>query len=294
MSGSEIRAALQDLLGSTVLSTPSIRVEGGCTHECFRFETTKGPVFVKVADVTSRNQFDAEVAGLAELQSADAIRVPTTVSVGAVGNHALLVLEWLDLSKSTAASDARLGEQLAKQHRVTRNQYGWRMNNYVGATTQPNVWSTDWLHFWRTHRYGAQLNLAVINGADGRFLERATLLNVLMDSFFTSYIPDASLLHGDLWSGNYAVDNQGTPVIFDPAVYYGDRECDLAMTLLFGGFSRNFYAAYESAWPLDDGWRARIELYNLYHVLNHYNLFGGQYLARAATMVEKLLAELGH
>lgn len=109
---------------------------------------------------------------------------------------------------------------------------------------------------------------------------------------FFDDVPIASLLHGDLWSGNYAFDDDGQPVVFDPAVYYGDRETDLAMTELFGGFSADFYAAYQSAWPLDSGYRVRKQLYNLYHILNHLNLFGGHYLHRAEATMEGLLAEI--
>jgi fructosamine-3-kinase len=115
-----------------------------------------------------------------------------------------------------------------------------------------------------------------------------------MDGFFTSYLPEASLLHGDLWSGNANFDCNGRPIVFDPACYYGDRECDLAMTRLFGGFEAGFYEAYQREWPLDDGWRLRVDLYNLYHVLNHFNLFGGNYLKQAESMVNRLLAETGH
>jgi len=289
-----IRSGLASLLQVEVLPTPPERIGGGCINECYRYVTRTGTVFAKVAAASSVEMFEAEAAGLQELAAAKAIRVPRSLAVGARDGHALLVLEWLELRQPTAETDAACGERLAAQHRITKPLFGWKRANYIGATSQSNLWSRDWVNFWRTHRFDAQLNLAVSKGADSGILERAALLSALMDGFFTSYLPEASLLHGDLWSGNYAADLSGAPVVFDPAVYYGDRECDIAMTQLFGGFGAAFYAAYESAWPLDSGWRERVGLYNLYHLLNHFNLFGGNYLLQADTLIEKLLSELGH
>jgi len=288
-----VRSALAALLKTSVVSTPQ-SVHGGCIHACYRCATEHGPVFVKVAPIQVLDQFEAEAAGLEALATANALRVPRVLAVGESEGQALLVLEWLDLQRTTPASDRALGEGLARQHRLSKPLFGFKRHNHIGATPQINYWSRSWLNFWREHRLEAQLNLAERKGAGEDFLERASLLLAMLDQFFATYAPTASLLHGDLWSGNYAADAAGAPVIFDPAVYYGDRECDLAMTRLFGGFGREFYAAYENSWPLDPDWRERTELYNLYHVLNHYNLFGGGYLAQADTMVARLLAELGH
>ncbi len=270
------------------------RVAGGSVHSCFRCPTESADIFVKVAPSDLLPMLTSEAAALQELASAGALRLPNVLGVGKTEGCAVLALEWIALQPPSPAVEWQLGERLADQHRVTHAKYGWRQNNFIGASPQPNVWSTDWLHFWRTHRFDVQLNLAAQNGADARFMERATLLSALMDGFFTSYVPQPSLLHGDLWSGNRASDDHNRPVIFDPASYFGDREVDLAMTRLFGGFSPEFYAAYQRAWPLDAGAEARVDLYNLYHVLNHHALFGGEYLQRASSMVNKLLAELGH
>lgn len=292
MSGS-IPTALAALLGTGVSPTPQ-RVHGGCSNISYRFTTNRGPVFVKVAAAQALDQFEAEVAGLEALRAANALRVPKVLAVVEHDGQALLVLEWLELKPTTPASDRALGEGLARQHRVHKPLFGFKRHNHIGATPQVNFWSRNWIHFFREHRLEAQLQLAARRGVSDRFLERATLLLAMLDHFFTTYSPMASLLHGDLWSGNYAADETGRPVVFDPAAYYGDRECDLAMTRLFGGFGREFYAAYEGVWPLDTGWRERTELYNLYHVLNHFNLFGGGYLAQAEIMIDRLLAELGH
>ncbi len=151
----------------------------------------------------------------------------------------------------------------------------------------------DWPRFFAERRLGFQLELAARRGHGGRLVERGSRVCERVETFFDGYRPPASLLHGDLWGGNWATDASGEPMIFDPAVYYGDREADLAMTRLFGGFGRAFYSAYEHAWPLDPGAAARVSLYNLYHVLNHLNLFGGGYRAQADAMIDRLLAATG-
>jgi fructosamine-3-kinase len=180
------------------------------------------------------------------------------------------------------------------QHRVTAPRFGWHRDNTIGATPQQNAWHDDWVRFFREQRLGFQLDLAAANGLDARVVERGRDLGERCGAFFSSYRPVPSLLHGDLWGGNWGVvAGVREPAIFDPAVYYGDREADLAMTRLFGGFGPRFYAAYQSAWPLDQAAGTRRTLYNLYHVLNHFSLFGGGYGRQAAAMIDKLLAEFG-
>ena len=152
-----------------------------------------------------------------------------------------------------------------------------------------NTQTEDWIEFWREQRLGFQLNLAKQNGASLSLYNKGTELLNNLYVFYSDYTPQASLLHGDLWSGNYGYLKEGTPVIFDPAVYYGDREADIAMTEMFGGFPDEFYSAYNQEWPLDKGYRQRKKLYNLYHILNHFNMFGGGYAMQAENMIEQLL-----
>jgi fructosamine-3-kinase len=187
-----------------------------------------------------------------------------------------------------------LGEQLARQHRATRAAFGWDRDNTIGSTPQLNAWADDWVGFFRERRLRYQLSLAGANGHGARLQKRGDLLLANVGAFFTSYTPVPALLHGDLWGGNRMTDVQGRPVIVDPAVYYGDREADLAMTKLFGGFGAAFYAAYQGAWSLDAGATVRQDLYNLYHVLNHLNLFGEGYLGQSLALIDRLLAEVGH
>ena len=244
--------------------------------------------FVKLNQADRLAMFEAEADGLDEILAADAIRVPRPVCSGVDGGRAFLVLEYLELDGHGDAAD--LGRRLAALHRHTQARFGWRRDNTIGATRQPNGWLDDWIAFLRDRRLGYQLDLARDNGAPGRLIEQGERLLAGLDAFFPGHAPVASLLHGDLWGGNHGYAD-GEPVLYDPAVYYGDREADLAMTELFGGFPAAFHAAYREAWPLDAGHEIRKTLYNLYHVLNHYNLFGGGYAGQAERMIARLLAE---
>jgi fructosamine-3-kinase len=254
----------------------------------WRLDLGPGRYFVKTRAASLLPALDAEAAGLRELARAGAIRVPAPVASGAAGDAAFLALEWLDIG--SGGRDSTLGRALAELHRVTAPRFGWHRDNTIGTTPQDNAWTDDWAIFFRDRRIAPQLALAKRNGHRGR-LERdgATLLATIPD-LLAGHAPVASLLHGDLWSGNAARLVSGEPAIYDPAVYFGDRETDLAMTELFGGFDADFYAAYRAAWPVDAGYPVRRTLYNLYHVLNHLNLFGGGYRAQAEAMIGQLLA----
>jgi protein-ribulosamine 3-kinase len=288
-----IAHALGRQLGYTVESTPAARVQGGCINECVHWPSARGPLFVKLAAATQLPMLQGEAAGLEALAAAHAVRVPAVRALGEVGERAYLALEWIDFGAARDAS-ARLGEQLAAQHRVTAPAFGWERDNTIGSTPQRNAWCTQWVSFFRDRRLRAQLELAQRTGHTGRLQQRGAELIERMAAFFAGYSPQPSLLHGDLWGGNWGADARGNPVIFDPAVYFGDREADIAMTHLFGGFDASFHAAYRHAWPLDAGAGARTALYNLYHLLNHANLFGAAYAAQAERSIDRLLAELGH
>jgi fructosamine-3-kinase len=213
---------------------------------------------------------------------------------GATPRAAFLVLEHLELGRGGGAGAGyeTLGRQLAALHRTVRPQFGWDRDNTIGSTPQHNRRDDDWRRFWRERRLGYQLELAATHGHRGRLQQRGERLLAALPGLLAGHEPAASLLHGDLWGGNCAFLRDGTPVIFDPAVYYGDREADLAMTELFGGFPAGFYRAYREAYPLADGYEVRRTLYNLYHVLNHLNLFGGGYRAQAEDMIDALLSEV--
>jgi fructosamine-3-kinase len=289
----QIAARISDATGAPFRLRGSHSVGGGCINATEVLEGDGRKYFVKLNDADRLDMFEAEAAGLKEIVDSNTVRAPRPVVSGTAGGQAFLVLEYLELGgRGGGQTDAALGRQLAAMHRTTRPQYGWWRDNTIGSTAQINTEERDWIRFYREHRLRYQLDLATENGAARLGHSGAKLLEVL-PALFTSYTPAPSLLHGDLWGGNHGALCDGTPVIFDPAVYYGDREADLAMTELFGGFGANFYTAYNESWPLDAGYRVRRELYNLYHVLNHYNLFGGGYASQAEGMIGRLVSEAG-
>ena len=244
--------------------------------------------FAKVNERAQEDNFEAEADGLAALAAAGA-RVPAPLCHGSAGGEAFLVLEYLEIRGD--GDYAALGRALARVHSVLGESFGWRRDNYIGKTPQLNPRSSSWSEFWRDARLAPQLELARKNGLGAGLLRRGERLIDAVPRLLSGHAPRASLLHGDLWSGNSGFLAKGAPVLFDPAVYWGDREADLAMTELFGGFPAAFYSAYAEAAPLDPGYAQRKTLYNLYHVLNHANLFGGGYASRAERMIDGLLAQ---
>jgi fructosamine-3-kinase len=244
--------------------------------------------------------FEAEAAGLHDLAEAEAVRVPAPVCTGISNSQAFIVIEHLDISGRGSMST--FGEQLAQLHRHSseksgsgqsaKGPFGWHRNNTIGSTPQINDWQDDWATFWSEQRLGYQLELAARRGIGNSAISKGEKLREKLNDFFSSYHPAPSLLHGDLWSGNYGFVASGEAVIFDPATYYGDREADIAMTELFGGFGQDFYAGYNANWKLDEGYPLRKTLYNAYHILNHFNMFGGGYGSQAESMLGRLLAEV--
>jgi len=281
------------LTGSACARTPARRIAGGSINTCYYWPGDALPMFVKVGPRAAQAAFAAEAEGLRELQAARALRVPQVLASGLADTAAFLALEWVEPGPADAACEHRLGEGLAALHAVTAPRYGFRHDNVIGRTPQANEWSANWIEFFRERRLRPQLVLGERRGVPRRLGARAARLLEALPALLAGHRPGASLLHGDLWGGNWLASTAGEPVLFDPAVYYGDRETDLAMTRLFGGFGPAFYRAYESAAPLPAGAALRSELYNLYHVLNHANLFGGGYTAQAQSLIDRLLSEVG-
>lgn len=234
------------------------------------------PRFLKTNVATFADAFAAEADGLAAL-AASGLPVPSPIRHGVEDATAFLLLEFLELR--TSGDFAELGRALAALHTRPRTGFGWTRDNYIGATPQWNAWSDDWTEFFRLRRIEPQLALAASNGFQ---IETPDV-----DALLAGHEPEPALLHGDLWRGNVGFVDAG-PVLFDPAVYCGDREADLAMTELFGEFPKAFYAAYEKALPLHSGYETRKHLYNLYHLLNHLNLFGGGYLGQVRATLRLL------
>ena len=263
---------------------------GGCINSAFRVVGDDRSYFVKTNHARYNDMFAAEADALGEMAASGTVRVPEPVCHGEYDDQCYVVMEYLELGGS--ADMTRFGREFADMHRVTADAFGWRRDNTIGSTPQPNTRTGDWIEFWRTCRLGFQLQTAARNGYGGELQRLGERLLADMPALFDNHEVQASMLHGDLWGGNYGALHDGTPVIFDPAFYYGDREADLAMTTLFGGFGARFYAAYDEAWPLDQGYEVRRVFYNIYHVINHLNLFGGGYHGQAVSMLERVLAEL--
>lgn len=286
----EIAARIASAEGAPFGITENRSVGGGCINDARIVSGAGRRYFVKLNSAAHAEMFAAEYEGLEEIRRTGTVRVPAPVCHGIAANRAFIALEYLALGRGSAACAEHLGHALARMHRCTAPAYGWHRDNTIGSTRQPNGRLADWIGFWREHRLGFQLRLARdaghrVNGGD-RLLDS-------LPKLLAGHSPPASLLHGDLWGGNHACLEDGTPVVFDPAVYYGDREADIAMTELFGGFPPRFHQAYREAWPLADGYPVRRDLYNLYHVLNHLNLFGGGYGSQANALIGRLIAEAG-
>jgi fructosamine-3-kinase len=289
MSLAEVAAALKSEWGVAIDAATARAVAGGSINSAWQVSSDRGPVFLKTNRRAAAPMFAAEVDGLQALAAAGCVAVPSCLAHGVCASGAYLLMSRVDLSGSRSAAAARmLGRQLAQQHRKAWDQFGWHQDNFIGSTAQPNPPDDDWCRFFQHQRLGFQLQLARENGFPAVQRPGAALLAAL-PGLLSGHHPTPSLLHGDLSGGNWGASRVGIPWLFDPAVYCGDREADLAMTQLFGGFPSAFYEAYEAEWPLSPGWQQRFELYNLYHVLNHLNLFGGGYLGQALESMERLL-----
>ena len=264
-------------------------VGGGCIHEAVALE---GPddarYFAKLNEARFESSFAAEADGLIALGAAG-MRVPKPIALGAAEGRAFLVLEFLALGVGSDAAQRELGRRLARQHGHRGPHFGWARDNFIGLTPQANAPCASWVEFWQARRLVPQLALARANGYEERLQSLGEKVVEAVPRLLAAHDAAPALLHGDLWTGNAAFLRNGTPVVFDPAVYYGDPEADLAMTELFGGFPESFYEGYREVRPIADGYRMRRVLYNLYHVLNHLNLFGAGYRAQTERMMERLL-----
>lgn len=296
MLDSDLQGAIAEVLRDKAGdSSPVQRVShvgGGDINAAARLTTAKGDYFIKWNPRPLPGMFLAEARGLRELETAGELRVPQLFGTREVkgSRPAFIVMEWLGGggSKHGRTLGETLGRGLAALHQHTQPAYGWQHENYIGSLAQANGETADWVAFYRDRRIGFQMELAAKKGhmptRRGRQLER---LMARLDEWIDPTQVRPALLHGDLWGGNYMAGPNGEPVLIDPAVYYGDREVELAFTELFGGFSSTFYAAYNEIWPLSAGYRARKKLYQLYPLMVHLNLFGEGY----GNSVDSVLAD---
>ncbi|OUL26078.1 hypothetical protein BV372_27225 [Nostoc sp. T09] len=290
----EIDAHISQVIGEKFQSQQKRSVSGGCINQGYAVSDNQRTYFVKLNQASQIAMFEAEALGLEEMLITASIRVPQPLCWGTAGNSAYIVLECLEmggasttLSNRNSKSWSEMGRKLAAMHKATSSQgFGWKINNTIGSTPQINTWTADWAQFYAKHRLGYQFQLARRRG--GNFPKQEKLLAAIPE-LLADHQVEPSLVHGDLWGGNAGCTVSGEPVIFDPATYFGDREVDIAMTELFGGFPAAFYQAYNEVFPLDAGYEQRKTLYNLYHILNHFNLFGGGYGSQANRMIDQIV-----
>jgi fructosamine-3-kinase len=279
---------ISDKTGTPFTIQDRSSVGGGCINQAYRISDGSRSFFLKLNRASQMAMFEAEALGLKEMYDSQTIRVPQPICWGVTDNSAYIAMEWLNFGYGKGDSWQRMGTHLAAMHQVTSpSGFGWRQSNTIGDTPQQNPWTKDWVEFYREHRLRYQFKLA--NRRGGHFPRQDELLAAVPE-LLAGHDPTPALVHGDLWSGNASVTEDGDPVILDPATYYGDREVDIAMTELFGRFPQAFYDAYNAAYPLDEGYYTiRKTLYNLYHIINHFNLFGGGYGSQANRMIDQLL-----
>ncbi|MBD2291000.1 fructosamine kinase family protein [Microcystis wesenbergii FACHB-1317] len=262
-------------------------VSGGCINQGYAVSGNGLIYFVKINQANQEAMFAAEALGLKQIHATKTIRVPEPICWGIAEKSSYLVLEWLEFGGGNSQSWEKMGRNLAHLHQVSlSDRFGWHCNNTIGSTPQINTISNNWADFFAHQRIGYQLRLAKERG--GNFPDEDQVIPAISE-ILSQHQPHPSLVHGDLWSGNAAITVDGEPVILDPATYWGDREVDLAMTELFGGFPAAFYRGYNDVFPLDAGYQQRKTLYNLYHILNHFNLFGGGYASQANRMLQEIL-----
>jgi fructosamine-3-kinase len=283
----KIADAIAESTGSEFSIENRRSVSGGCINQGYALIAQQATYFVKINQASQLAMFEAEALGLKQMFGTNTIKVPQPICWGIAEKSSYLVLEWIEFARGGSdQSWEEMGRKLAAMHAYGgSDRFGWDQNNTIGSTPQINTWTTSWAEFFAQHRIGYQLKLAKRKG--GSFPDTNEVVDRVYQ-ILENLNPQPSLVHGDLWSGNAAITESGEPVILDPATYWGDREVDLAMTELFGGFPAGFYRGYNAAWPLDPGYQKRKTLYNLYHILNHFNLFGGGYGSQASRMIQQI------
>ena len=267
-----------------------VSVGGGCIANAMRLETDQGFFFLKYGHGAVAQTFSAEAAGLRALREAgSALVIPAVLAIETEtqAQPAFLLMEWIETGSRPDGFWDAFGQGLAELHRHTTDCYGFAQDNYIGRLPQINTWAATWVEFFRRSRLEPQVQRARQAGRWSAGWNRALdALYQRLDELLP-VMPPASLLHGDLWGGNFMVTARGQAALIDPAIYYGHREADLAMTELFGGFSNRFYQAYREAWPLEPGYEVRREIYNLYHLINHLNHFGGSYAGSVGAVLKR-------
>ncbi len=289
MLSTELKYKIENILGSEIESLDSI--SGGCISSAVKLETKTGKnYFLKLNALSSNDMFLKEANGLRELREANSLRVPGVI----LADESFILLEYISPGKRRSDFFEDFGRRFAGLHKFTSESFGFFEDNFIGSTVQKNIpdgsEKNNWIEFFWNKRILFQFDLAEKNGyARAELREGIIQLENKIEEILSGSEEEPSLLHGDLWGGNFMTDESGSACLIDPAVYYGHREADLAMTQLFGGFDKSFYSAYNECFPLKDGWQYRQNVYRLYHVINHLNLFGWGYYPQAVSLIQSYL-----
>ena len=281
----KIKSKIEKELNSEIIDSQSL--SGGCISNTYKIKTNVGKIyFLKYNSSVNNDMFIKEAHGLQELNKASVIKSPDVICC----DDDYILLEQVEAGKKQKNFAEDFGRKFALLHNFTGEFYGFYEDNYIGSNPQINISQEnekqDWAKFYLNKRILFQLQLAEETGNSTSELRKSiAVLENKIDEIVVDNGEQPSLLHGDLWGGNYLVNEEGFACLIDPAVYYGNREADLAMTKLFGGFDSRFYGAYNEAFPLPDGYEYRENIYKLYHVLNHLNLFGGGYYSQAMGLI---------
>ncbi|GKT12855.1 MAG: protein-ribulosamine 3-kinase [Thiomicrorhabdus sp.] len=296
MDWSEFSEHLNQALAESALPPIQIitahEVAGGDSHTAYQLHTEDKNYFLKLSPAQNALMLATEMHSLQAISNSQTINCPTAILTGIYQQYAWLLMDFIPLTQQ--GDDFQRGRDLAFLHHQinrTTKPFGWFEDNFIGQNLQQNRWQFDWVNFYGQQRLLPQLELAQLRGASPELYQSGITLIEQLPYWFQDYQAEPSLLHGDLWAENSAFDSSGTALFFDPACYYGDRETDIAMTELFGGFSPEFYAGYQDLFPLDKGYQQRKPLYNLYHILNHFNLFSGHYEQQAHSLIQQLLQQ---
>jgi fructosamine-3-kinase len=288
----QVEKTLSGYTDQEVTITGESHLGGGCINNAQRIDTSVGPFFLKHNPSPLPRMFEREAEGLRALHAVGEIAVPEPIafSNGGSDHPPFLLTTYIATGRKASGFSEDFGRRFARMHKNgTGKQFGFDNDNYIGATPQPNGWMDNWVEFFRVRRLGFQLKLAEKNGFGGELQRSGGKLLDKLDQLIATPDEPPTLLHGDLWGGNYMVGSDGQAFLIDPAVYYGHREADLAMTHLFGGFDSTFYRAYNEEYPLAPGSSERQEIYTLYHLLNHLNLFGGGYLDGCLSIIGRFV-----
>ncbi len=283
--------ALQQILEQCGFHAATVHaVTGGDINRAYKIQHKKNTFFLKVNDANAYPlMFEREADGLAALRNNSDCIIPNVLKTGVVDGLQFLLLEWIERGAPAKNYHSSLGKSLAAMHLQTAEQAGWAVDNYIGSLPQRNSFTNDWCSFYASHRIAPMLKLLTEKGAFGNKEQQyAERLYSQLPQYFPNEKP--AFLHGDLWGGNHFPNENGLPVLIDPAVYYGHREMDIGMTALFGGFDRAFYEAYNYYYPLESGWQQRLQLTQLYPLLVHAVLFGGHYVSQSASILAKFSA----